>query len=82
VSDEHLHSAARVIDLHHAREVRDGTERWLTKQQIAHILGFSARWIEYRVAEDMPCRRMGGRLRFQRSVVERWLADREENKAS
>lgn len=69
---------ARVVDLHYYRDVRDGTEPLLTKQQIARLLGFSVRWVEYRVAEGMPSRRIGGRLRFQRSAVERWLAEQEE----
>jgi excisionase family DNA binding protein len=71
-------SAAPVIDLVHARQVRDGTEPWITKQQLARHLGFSVRWVEYRVAEGLPHSRMGGRLRFQRTAVERWLSDREQ----
>jgi excisionase family DNA binding protein len=68
--------SAAVVNLELARQVRAGTEPWLTKQQIAEHVGFSVRWVELRVAEGMPCRRMGGRLRFQRSSVETWLEQR------
>ena len=48
-------------------------EPWMTKQRLAATLGCSVRWLEYRVAEGMPHRVFGGRLRFQRGVVEAWL---------
>lgn len=65
-----------VVDLGRYRQVRNGTEPWLSKGNLARALGFSTRWVEYRVAEGMPCARMGGRLRFRRSQVEEWLAER------
>lgn len=66
-----------VIDLSEARRFRAGNEPWLSKKQIADALGFSVRWIEYRVQEGMPHKTIGGRLRFQRSTVEAWLDARE-----
>jgi excisionase family DNA binding protein len=65
-----------LVDLAQVREARNGTEPWITKQEVARHLGFSVRWVEYRIAEGLPHRRMGGRLRFQRTAVERWLSDR------
>jgi excisionase family DNA binding protein len=67
---------ARVFDFALERQRRSGTEPWLSKRQIAEHVGFSVRWIELRVAEGMPHRRMGNRLRFQRSTVEDWLEER------
>ena len=74
-------SARPVIDLEEARRFRAGNEPWMSKREIAHALGFSVRWVEYRVREEMPHKIIGGRLRFQRSVVEAWL-DQRERKAS
>lgn len=48
-------------------------EPWLTKGELARCLGFSIRWVELRVREGMPCERFGARLRFQRTLVEKWL---------
>jgi predicted DNA-binding transcriptional regulator AlpA len=70
--------SGQVVDLQLRRQIRTGTEPWLSKQQIATHVGFSVRWVELRVAEGMPCRRMGGRLRFQRSSVEAWLEQRRQ----
>jgi hypothetical protein len=53
-------------------------ESWLSKRDIAAHLGFSVRWVEYRVGEGMPHKVLGGRLRFQRSTVESWLEQREQ----
>lgn len=72
------HMAETVIDLDEARRLKAGNEPWMTKRQLADALGFSVRWIEYRVREQMPHKRIGGRLRFQRSVVEAWLDEREQ----
>ena len=63
------------LDAH--RRLRKGNDPWLTKQDLAQILGFSVRWVEYRLKEGMPHSRIGGRVRFQRSTVEAWLAERE-----
>lgn len=67
-----------VVDLTGARRVRAGNEPWLTKRELADALSFSVRWVEYRVAEGMPHKIFGGRLRFQRTAVEAWLDAREE----
>jgi excisionase family DNA binding protein len=53
------------------------TEPWLTKAQLAQVLGFSERWIEQRVNEGMPRHKWGGRVRFRRSDVEHWLDERD-----
>jgi len=66
-----------VVSLDRHRMIRQGTEPWATKQEIARHLGFSLRWVELRVRDGMPCRRIGGRLRFRQSEVEAWLGERE-----
>lgn len=38
--------------------------------------GYSERWFRYRLAEGMPARRWGGRLRFDVAEVEAWLNER------
>jgi excisionase family DNA binding protein len=45
-------------------------ERWLTKRELAEHLGYSTRWVEYRVHEGMPYQRLGRRMRFRASEVE------------
>ena len=66
-----------IVRLDDARRLRIDSEPWLAKRDLAAALGFSVRWVEYRVAEGMPHKVFGGRLRFQRSAVEAWLEDRE-----
>ena len=56
--------------------LRPGVEPWLSKKQLAGHFGYSTRWIELRVAEGMPCWRVGNRLRFRVSEVEPWLKER------
>ena len=51
-------------------------EPWVHKHALAHHLGCSVRWIEYRLEEGMPHALIAGRVKFRASVVERWLADR------
>lgn len=53
----------------------------MSKRDLAATLGFSVRWVEYRVGEGMPHKVFGGRLRFQRSAVECWLEGRERMSA-
>lgn len=48
-------------------------ERWLTKRELAAHLGYSTRWVEYRIHEGMPYQRLGCRMRFRASEVETWL---------
>jgi len=68
-------------DLSEARRIRLGNEPWMSRNDLARTLGFSPRWVSYRVQEGMPHKVFGGRLRFQRSVVERWLEEREARSA-
>lgn len=72
----------KVYDLQAFRStgaVRDLRERWLTKAQLAEYLGYSPRWVQYRVAEGMPHRRDFGILRFQIGPVEDWLREKRPN---
>lgn len=57
----------------HAAPTVASDEPWLSKRDLARVLGCSTRWIEYRCAEGMPCERFGGLVRFQRGVCEDWL---------
>jgi hypothetical protein len=68
----------QVVSLDEERMVRRGREPWCTKQELAEHLGFSVRWVELRVREGMPTRRMGQRLRFQVGAVEAWLAEQHQ----
>lgn len=72
----------RVVSFEHERMVRRGREAWCTKQELAAHLGFSVRWVELRVREGMPARRMGQRLRFQVSAVEVWLDEQQGGPAA
>jgi phage terminase Nu1 subunit (DNA packaging protein) len=74
--------AGHVVSLDDERMVRRGREPWCTKQELADHLGFSVRWVELRVREGLPARRMGQRLRFQISAVEAWLAERHPGSAA
>jgi hypothetical protein len=51
---------------------RTDWEPWLSKRELSSILGFGTRWIEYRVSEGMPSRKIGGRCMFRLSEVEQW----------
>jgi excisionase family DNA binding protein len=66
----------RVLDFTAARAARSGDEPWLSKKQIAEHLGYSERWVDYRIRDGLPCKRLGNRWRFRRSEVETWLSDR------
>jgi predicted DNA-binding transcriptional regulator AlpA len=53
---------------------RMGTrEPWITRQQLALELGMSVRWIDYRITEGMPSRKLRGARRFRLTEVEAWL---------
>ena len=54
----------------------DVAQLWLSRKELAHRLGVSVRWIDYRVAEGLPRREIGGRLVFQLPTVEGWLRTR------
>lgn len=51
-------------------------EPWLDKRGLATHLACSVRSIENAVAEGMPHAIIFGRVKFQVSEVEAWLADR------
>lgn len=70
--------SATVHSLERHRQARAGTEPWQTKQEIAKHYGFSPRWVELRLRDGMPHRRIGGRPRFQLGAVDRWLSMRED----
>jgi hypothetical protein len=55
---------------------RPKPEPWLSKKEDALHYGFSTRWVEYRLAEGMPHRKIGGAIRFQLSEVDAWLEGR------
>lgn len=48
-------------------------EPWLDKRGLAEHLSCSVRWIERRMEEGMPRRKIAGRAKFRASEVERWL---------
>jgi PTS system nitrogen regulatory IIA component len=50
------------------------TERLLTARELAELLGFQAGTIvDWAERGRVPCFKVGGRLRFRLSEVERWL---------
>lgn len=69
--------SATIHSLDAARAARNPhNERWLTTQELATYFGFSTKWVQRRVKEEMPHTRIGSRLRFKISQVEPWLIDR------
>ena len=50
--------------------------RLLTLAELIETFGYSERFWRYRLAEGMPCRRWGKRLRFDPTEVERWMEGR------
>lgn len=68
--------SATVHDLNTERLIRrPELERWVTTRELADHLGFSTKWVTRKVSDGMPHARMGSRLRFKVSEVERWLAN-------
>jgi predicted DNA-binding transcriptional regulator AlpA len=55
---------------------RRQASRLLTLTELREHFGYSERWFRYRLAEGLPARRWGGRLRFDAVEVERWLEAR------
>jgi hypothetical protein len=51
-------------------------ELWLPKKKLALTLGVSERWLDYRVDEGLPHRRIAGRRVFQLHAAESWLRKR------
>lgn len=56
-------------------------ERWVTKGELAAVLGMSDRWVDKQVKLGMPTKRFGNRPRFQISEVEAWLSDNATTRA-
>lgn len=52
-------------------------EPLLTKRQVADWYGHTTRWVELRVAEQMPSYLRNGRRVFLLSEISDWLDDRE-----
>ncbi len=50
-----------------------GTEKWVTKQQLATHLQVTPRWIEMQHPLGLPHLRRGGIVRYRISEVESWL---------
>lgn len=55
------------------RTRRLGREPLYTKQQLAAHYCYSTRWVELRVRDGMPSRRVGGQLRFVLSETDAWI---------
>lgn len=55
---------------------RRGPAQLVALPQLMVRFGYSERWFRYRIAEGMPCRRYGKRLRFDLAEVEHWLEGR------
>jgi hypothetical protein len=49
---------------------------WLSKRELARRLGVSVRWVDYRIADGLPHRDIGGRVVFRLPTVETWLRTR------
>jgi excisionase family DNA binding protein len=58
------------------------SEPLITKDELAHHLRFSPRWIEMQIHEGLPHLRVGSRLRFRASEVEAWFASRDQDAAA
>lgn len=57
---------------------REEREPYLTKRQVAALLGFSVRWLEQQVSQSgLPAHTIGGQRRFLWSEVQDWIRDRE-----
>ena len=60
-------------------EKQQRTQDILTKREVAEFLRISPRTVDYwREHYGMPCRKMGGVVRFNRAEVERWFQDFKE----
>lgn len=51
-------------------------EPLLSKRQLSGELGYSTRWVDYRVREGMPYVQARGQKRFRLSEVLKWLDER------
>lgn len=50
-----------------------GHEDWVTLDELAAHYGMKKRWVEYRIAEGMPSRLVGGKRRVRISTADDWL---------
>lgn len=48
-------------------------EPWVTKQQLAAYLGYTPRWVDYKIHDGLPWEPSGKRKRFRITDVEHWL---------
>lgn len=55
---------------------RRSATRLVPLVELMDCYGGSKRWWRYRVAEGMPKRKWGGRVRFDPAEVERWMEER------
>lgn len=55
------------------------TDRLLTAEEVAEILGVSPEWV-YDAARErrLPCIRIGRIVRFRREAIEAWIIDQEQ----
>ena len=73
--EDRLEAIERKLDAL-AEDRSNVTELWLPKKQLARTLGISERWLEYRIEEGLPHRRIAGRCVFRLNAVESWLRKR------
>jgi hypothetical protein len=52
------------------------TSRLVPLSELRDHYGYSERWWRYRLAEGLPKRKWGGRVRFDPIEVERWMEER------
>jgi hypothetical protein len=55
--------------------LRPRHEPWVSKRQLAGILGKSTRYIELRMVDGLPSRLLGGQRQYRLSDVESWLRE-------
>ena len=59
---------------HEVRRVEERLDSLLTARQVAELIGFSpATVVDWAERGEIPCFKIGGRLRFRRSEVDGWL---------
>jgi hypothetical protein len=65
--------SAQIIQLPH----RTSHEPWLSKTQLADILGYSRRWVELQVAAGAPSKKLpNGQRRFRLREFTKWVEGR------
>jgi excisionase family DNA binding protein len=67
--------------MENAPKVPDNTGGLMTKKEVAAMLNFSVSTIDTWVSQkrEIPFLRIGGRVRFDRRDVEKWLAAKKVN---